>query len=235
VWRYIGTMKHTITASVIVGVCIVLAGLSVCRGLHDISAKDRAVSVKGLATREVKADYAVWPLSFTISGNNLKGLYAREAELAKSLGEQLQAKGFTQEDIRHGKISVSDNWENYYGQRPLNQYTLTSSVVVSTANVDLVVANQDCVNEFASEGVIIHSYDWQLDYQFNGLTEIKPEMIQEATKNARVVAQKFADDAECSLGSIRHANQGQFSIESDQYQPWMKHIRVVTTIDYYLR
>ena len=84
------------------------------------------------------------------------------------------------------------------------------------------------------EGIIVESGEWSVDYQFNGLAELKPQMIEEATRNARAVAQKFADDAQCSLGSIRRANQGQFSIEDDQYQPWVKHVRVVTTLDYFL-
>ena len=75
---------------------------------------------------------------------------------------------------------------------------------------------------------------WNLDYKYNGLPELKPQMIEEATQNARAVAQKFADDAQCSLGSIRRASQGQFSVENDEYQPWVKHVRVVTTVDYYL-
>lgn len=84
------------------------------------------------------------------------------------------------------------------------------------------------------QGIIVVANEWSLDYQYNGLNNLKPSMIEEATKNARAVAQKFADDADCSLGSIRTANQGQFSIESDQYQPWMKHVRVVTTVEYLL-
>ena len=96
------------------------------------------------------------------------------------------------------------------------------------------MASQGCQSELLGRGIIVNSQDWNLDYQFNGLTELKPQMIEEATKNARTVAQKFADDANCSLGSIRSAYQGQFSVESDQYQPWIKHVRVVTTIDYYL-
>ena len=95
--------------------------------------------------------------------------------------------------------------------------------------------NQGCQAELLAKGVILNSYSWNTDYQFNGLTELKPEMIEEATKNARSVAQKFADDAQCSLGSIRKASQGQFSVETDNNQPWIKHIRVVSTIDYYLR
>ena len=73
-----------------------------------------------------------------------------------------------------------------------------------------------------------------MEYQYNGLSELKPEMIEEATKNARAVAQKFADDASCRLGTIRRASQGQFSVEPDEYQPWIKHVRVVTTVDYFL-
>jgi hypothetical protein len=101
--------------------------------------------------------------------------------------------------------------------------------------VDLVVENQNCITELLEKGIILDVHEWEMDFQYNSLTSIKPEMIEEATRNAHVVAQKFADDADCRLGSIRRASQGQFSIDGDQYQPWIKHIRVVTTVDYYLR
>ena len=133
-----------------------------------------------------------------------------------------------------GNTSTNDNWANYYDRRPDNHYTLNSSVIISTDKVDLVIASQGSISELLNEGIILNSYDWSIDYQYNSLNDLKPAMIEEATKNARAVAQKFADDANCTLGSIRRANQGQFSVESDQYRPWIKHVRVVTTVDYYL-
>lgn len=60
-------------------------------------------------------------------------------------------------------------------------------------------------------------------------------MIEEATKNARKAAEKFAKDSDSELGKIKHAYQGQFSIENrDANTPYIKRIRVVTTIDYSL-
>ena len=147
----------------------------------------------------------------------------------------LLSLGFEESDIRQGSITVEDNWSSYYGdRRPEFHYTLNTSLIVSTEKVQLVVASQGKESELLKEGIIVTSNRWNLDYQFNGLPELKPSMIEEATQNARAVAQKFADDAQCSLGSIRRASQGQFSIESDEYQPWVKHIRVVTTVDYFL-
>lgn len=121
-----------------------------------------------------------------------------------------------------------------YDHRPEYKYTLRASVVVSTDSVQLVVRNNGCASELLNRGIIVNTSEWQMEYQYNGLSELKPEMIEEATKNARAVAQKFANDAECDLGSIVRASQGQFSIESDDYQPWLKHVRVVTTVDYKL-
>ena len=106
--------------------------------------------------------------------------------------------------------------------------------IVSTDKVQLVVSSQGKEAELLKEGIIVKTERWNLDYQYNGLPELKPLMIEEATRNARAVAQKFAEDAKCSLGSIRRASQGQFSIENDEYQPWVKRVRVVTTVDYIL-
>ena len=193
------------------------------------------MSVKGLSTREVQADYAVWPLSYGWNGNDLPSLYAQLENVTGRVKKHLLALGFEESDIRQGSISVSNNWENYYsGQRPEYKYTLSTSLIVSTDKVPLVVASQGKESELLKEGIIVKTEKWNLDYQYNGLPELKPAMIEEATQNARAVAQKFADDAQCSLGSIRRANQGQFSIESDEYQPWIKRVRVVTTVDYFL-
>jgi hypothetical protein len=183
----------------------------------------------------VEADYAVWPLSFGWNGNDLPALYDQLEKVSARVMKHLQSLGFEESDIRRGPISVSNNWENYYGERrPEFKYTLSTSLIVSTDKVKLVVSSQGKEADLLKEGIIVTSNKWDLDYQYNGLPELKPAMIEEATRNARAVAQKFADDAQCSLGSIRRASQGQFSVEPDQYQPWVKHVRVVTTVDYFL-
>lgn len=228
-------MKNNVIAGALIALGLCLGGMFVYLGINNFAAKDRAVSVKGLSTREVEADYAVWPLSFGWNGNDLPALYSQLEKVSERVKKHLLSLGFEESDIRQGSISVSNNWENYYGDhRPEYRYTLSTSLIVSTDKVQLVVASQGKEADLLKEGIIVTSNKWDLDYQYNGLPELKPAMIEEATRNARAVAQKFADDAQCSLGSIRRASQGQFSIEPDEYQPWVKHVRVVTTVDYFL-
>lgn len=227
-------MKNNIYAGVCIALGLTLAGLFVYCGISKYASKDRAVSVKGLSTRDVEADYAVWPLSYAWSGNDLPALYEKVEQVTVRVKKHLLSLGFEESDIRQGSVTVTNNWENYYGNRPEYRYTLSTSLIVSTDKVQKVVASQGKEASLLKEGIIVKTESWNLDYQFNGLPELKPAMIEEATQNARAVAKKFADDAKCSLGSIRRASQGQFSVESDQYQPWLKHVRVVTTVDYYL-
>ena len=228
-------MKNNVFAGGLIALGLFFGGLFIYCGITRFANKDRAVTVKGLSTREVEADYAVWPLSYAWSGNDLPALYERLEQVTARVKKHLLALGFEEADIRQGSINVHDNWSDYYGNhRPEYKYTLNTSLIVSTNKVKLVVESQGKEAELLKEGIIVKTEQWNLDYQYNGLPELKPSMIEEATQNARAVAQKFADDAQCSLGSIRRASQGQFSVENDQYQPWVKHVPVVTTVDYFL-
>jgi len=228
-------MEKRFVSALLIAIGIALAGLFVYLGIHQVAYKDRAVTVKGLSQRTVQADYVVWPLKFSVSGNDLTALSKRLTEVEQTTRKFFVEKGFQESDISLSNVEVEDNWANYYERRPEYNYTISRSLIISTKDVDRVVSNQGCQAELLAQGVILNSYAWNTNYQYNGLSDLKPEMIEEATKNARAVAQKFADDAQCSLGSIRNASQGQFSITNDDNQPWMKHIRVVTTIDYYLK
>lgn len=227
--------NNHIFSACILAIGIALAGLFVYCGIHQFATKDRIVSVKGLSTRDVQADFVVWPLDFQVRGNDISALYDDMARIEKTAKAFFIDKGFKESELTRGNISIDDNWASYYGVRPEYHYTLRTSLIISTPDIERVIANLGCQSELLRKGMILQSYDWNTDFQYNGLTDIKPEMVQEATQNARQVAQKFAEDAQCRLGSIQYANQGQFSVESDNYQPWIKHVRVVTTVSYYLK
>ncbi|MBR1426029.1 MAG: SIMPL domain-containing protein [Paludibacteraceae bacterium] len=228
-------MKNNLLAALCVALGLTLCGLCIGGGITKMANKDHHVTVKGLATRTVEADHAVWPLHFGIAGNDLQSLYTDRERVSREIHNLLIKQGFAESDIRDGNVSVENNWSNYYGDhRPEHHYSLSASVVVSTDDVMRVVNSRGCESSLLNQGIIVNTHDWQVEYQYNGLAELKPEMIEEATKNARAVAQKFADDADCRLGRLTSASQGQFSIESDEFQPWIKYVRVVTTVNYQL-
>ena len=224
-----------VVSALILAIGIAVAGWFVYSGIEKMASKDRAVVVKGLSTRDVQADYVVWPLEFAVHGNDISSLYSDLGRIEQTARAFFMDKGFKESNLSRGNISIDDNWSGYYERRPEFHYTLRTSLIISTPDVERVIANLGCQSELLKKGVILQSYDWNTDFQYNGLTSLKPEMVQEATQNARQVAMKFAEDAQCRLGSIQQANQGQFTVESDNNQPWIKHVRVVTTVSYYLR
>ena len=111
-------MKNNIYAAALIAAGIVICGWSIYLGMSKYANKDRAVSVKGLSTRDVEADYAVWPLSYAWSGNDLPALYEKVEQVTGRVKQHLLSLGFEESDIRQGSVTVSNNWENYYGNRP---------------------------------------------------------------------------------------------------------------------
>ena len=136
-------MKNNVFAGGLIALGLFFGGLFIYCGITRFANKDRAVTVKGLSTREVEADYAVWPLSYAWSGNDLPALYERLEQVTARVKKHLLALGFEEADIRQGSINVHDNWSDYYGNhRPEYKYTLNTSLIVSTNKVKLVVESQ---------------------------------------------------------------------------------------------
>ena len=217
-------------------------GYLIKEGIGDYAQKDRYVSVKGLAERDVYADKVVWPIQLKDAGNDLTGLYENMAGKTEKVMAFLKKNGIPEREIFVSATTVYDRQtERYVSDNvPLNRYQASKVITVATNSVDLVRKLLSSQEELLKQGVAIASGEsWEgvwPNYSFNDLNELKPEMIEEATKNAHSVADKFASDSKSELGSIRYANQGQFTItDRDSNTPYIKTISVVTTIDYYLK
>ena len=231
-------MKNRIIESVIWAVGLALAGLFVCNGLSDFSARSRVVTVKGLAEMEVKADKVTWPLTYKVLGNGMVSLYNEIKETNKTITDFLKSKGIKEEEISVNAPEIIDTKADRYNNTPQPyRYNVTTVVTVTSRQVDLVRSLINEQSELLKQGVAITSGDYRYNvaYDYTSLNDIKPKMIEEATKNARAAAEKFAKDSGSRLGGIQRANQGQFSIsDRDSNTPHIKRVRVVTTIDYLL-
>lgn len=214
---------------------------------------DRYVTVKGLAERTVKSDLAIWSISFRASGDDFKTVLSQEDAQRKTVLDFLRKEDVADSEIAIGPPSVLDREAMEYGsvQGKQSRYILSQTVTVTSQDVDRISAANQKVGELLQQGVILASSSGmsgsQLTYKYNGLNSIKPDMITEATKNARAAADRFAQDSGSNVGSIRQASQGNFSIsaanagsqtDSGGYgnadSSLMKTVRVVTTVEYYL-
>lgn len=227
--------------ALLLGVCLAvgmtLAGFFVARALHDARAADRFVTVKGLSEREVPADLALWPIVFTNTGDDLSALQSAVERDAEAIRAFLGRLGFEDGETSLSAPRVTDyQAQGYGGQQPPERYLVESTLTLRTSKVDAVKAAIQRSGELVRAGVtLIRSYEYSTQYLFTRLEEVKPEMIAEATRDARRAAQQFAEDSGSRVGSIRRAQQGYFSIEDrDAYSPEVKRVRVVTTVEYLL-
>lgn len=200
---------------------------------------ERTVTVKGLSEREYKADIVIWPIQFTTAGNDLAKVYSSIDQSTENITAFLKHAGIDETEISFSSPAITDKSAQQYGgqSQPEFRYTASQSVTVYSANIDTVRMLMKRMSELGKQGIVFtgDSYQSQIEYLFSRLNEVKPEMIEEATRKAREVAEKFAADSKSSLGKIRSASQGQFSIsERDKNNPHIKKVRVVSTVAYYL-
>jgi hypothetical protein len=231
-------MKNYITEAVILTFGALFLGLLLKTGIDNCAYKDRCVSVKGLSEMEVPADKVTYPLVFKEIGNDLQQIYTNVNAKNKTIVAFLTAKGISENDISISAPTIIDlEAERFVVERPAYRYNVTSVITVSTSEVDKVKALITQQSELLTKGVALLSgeYQYAIVYEFTKLNEIKPQMIEEATKNARAAAEKFALDSQSELGKIKRANQGLFTInDRDINTPDIKKVRVVTTVEYYL-
>jgi hypothetical protein len=223
-----------------VGLGMVIMGATVSSAVYKLRAGQRYVTVKGLAEREVDTDLVIWPLTFEVSTNDLAELQKGVDTKRQIIGQFLAAGGFAEAEISQSAPRIRDTQsEVTYGQQtpPKFRYVAQATVLLRTNKIALVKQTVDKSGELIGKGVLLvgENYGKTTEFLFTGLNEIKPAMIQEATKNARAAAEQFAKDSGSKVGKIKTATQGLFTItDRDMNSPDKKQVRVVTTVEYYL-
>ncbi len=233
-------MKNYYVEATILAVAIVVFGTFVKNSLDRFTDKERVVTVKGLSEREVPADKVIWPLIYKELGNDPADIYQRIEKKNATVMDFLKKHGLTDNEISVNPPQVKDRFADSWSQENiLNRYVASSVIIVNSTQVELVRNIMQKQAELMKTGIALISEDYgnnMVKYEFTGLNEIKPEMVEESTKNARATAEKFAKDSDSELGKIRRATQGQFSITNrDNNTPHIKNVRVVSTIEYYIR
>jgi hypothetical protein len=221
--------------------CVGLIGLGfqIGKSLVAFRALERTVTVKGLSEREVNANIAIWPITFNEADNDLDRLYADIQKKNALITTFLTGQGFPEAALSTGPPSVIDKQaQGYSGSQDIKfRYSAQSTITVYTEDVARVLQARKRLVDLGREGIAFvgRGYQTQTEFLYTELNRLKPEMIQEATRNAREVAEKFAKDSQSRLGKIKQARQGQFSINNrDSNTPYIKKVRVVSTVTYYL-
>jgi len=232
-------IQQAFTHGILIAIGLSIFGYFISNSIVKIKELDRTVTVKGLAEREVPANIAIWPIRFNLAENNLNTLYSSIQNNKTEVINFLKANGFNDDEISTSQPAIVDRQAEGYFEADRYKYRYTTDVVITVYTNDLnkVRMTMDKLVELGKKGIVIaaQNYDNRTEYIFTELNNIKPEMVEEATKQGREVAEKFALDSNSKLGKIKKAYQGQFSIQDrDSNTPYIKKVRVVSTLEYYL-
>ena len=231
--------ENRVIGAALIALGIVCLGWFVKAGIDNFANKDRKVNVKGLAEREVEADKVTWPIVSKELGNDLPELYDKIGVTQGKIKAFLLRHGIKEAELTVNAPQVLDLNAREYGER--NQpyrFIVTSVISVTSQQVSQVrgiIARQ---GDLLKEGVAIvdGGYENPVTYDYVSFKEMKPKMMQEAIENAEKTAQQFAENSHSKLDKIVSADQGQFSIDNrDENTPWIKKVRVVTTVTYSLK
>ncbi len=232
------SMNKSYISGLLIALGLLALGLCLRSGLAKVADRDRVVTVRGLAEKEVQANKVTWPIVYQALGNDLASIYNNIEASNATITAFLNSRGITAEEISINAPTVDDRQANAYASN-ISQYRYASTQVITvTSNkVDQVRKIINEQGQLMKQGIAIQvdNYQYATIYEYTGLNDIKPDMIAEATHNAREAAQKFADDSGSKIGKIQSAQQGQFSIsDRDPYTPYIKNVRVVTSLTYSL-
>ena len=222
-----------------IGISIVMAAVSLALGLANIITPERSVSVRGLAEREVDADLAVWNMSFSMGENSLESMQRSILEKTEVIKKYLIKHGLEESDFTVKPAAITDNSLNSYMDQTKITYKFVArqTILVRSEKIEAVKSAYADSLELVSAGIAVNQdYDSKVSYEFTKLNDIKPEMIAEATKNARTAAEQFAHDSNSKVGKIKKATQGLFTIEDAAVGlEDKKSVRVVNTVEYLLK
>lgn len=234
------TSSRSLAAAVVVALGLAAAGWFAAQGMARLKTQDRFVTVKGSAEKIVDADLVVWPLSHTVAGNDLPLVQRQLDANTVTIREFFAKAGFKPEEIVVSPPRLEDRWAWAYGEnRPPERYRYSTTVTLRTNRVADAIAALRRTGELVSRGILIGGQEGggsEPTFDYTQLNAVKPALIAEATANARKSAEQFAKDSGARLGGIRSANQGVVSIsDRDPGSPQVKTVRVVTTVEYFLK
>ena len=224
-----------ILAALLIAIGLAASGFFIGEGISGRNSTRRTISVKGLSEREVPASVATWTVGYSATGNDLGAINKKLADSTKAVLDFLKEAGFAEADMAVQPPAVRDtsmDERDKDSPPPPERYSASQAVLLRTAKVDAIKPALASASNLMVSGVLL-SGKAEPNYIFNQLNEIKPGMIQEATKNARIAAEQFSRDSQTTLGKLRNASQGWFKVDNrDDATPERKVVRVVVDVEY---
>ncbi|WP_297338236.1 SIMPL domain-containing protein [Algoriphagus sp.] len=174
------------------------------------------INVTGLGEQNFTSDLIVWEGNFTRESSNIQSAYANLEKDRASVTAYLVSKGIPEEQLVFNAVTTNPQYQQNYSNdgRYMGQtftgYQLNQSLVIESEEVEKVEKISREITELLNQGIAFYSQ--QPRYYYTELESLKLEMIAKATEDARIRAERIAQNSNANLGNLISANMGVFQI-----------------------
>jgi hypothetical protein len=230
--------QRWLASALVIAAGMIVGGYLLGDGLTRAREADRAVTVRGLAERDVTADLATWTIAYSATAPDLASAQASVDRDSTAIRAFFKELGFPADALQPTGVNVMTMTND-----GLTSFTVRQRMALRTTDIKRAQNAVKRQFDLVRRGVMLEEGSG-MAYTFTKLNDIKPEMVAAATRDARSSAEQFAKDSGTSVGQIKGATQGYFEItarDGDSGGGWgvsdtpYKKVRVVTTVDFYLR
>jgi uncharacterized protein len=208
-------MKNHLTAIIFALAIIIAAGL-LGNAVVNRNKKSGTIDVTGLGQKNFSSDMIVWEGTFARENMDIKMAYSELENDRKAVTAYLVSKDIPKDLIIFQAVSINPMYQqnyssagNYMGQTFLG-YQLNQSLKIESREVEKVEQISREISELLLQGVRFYSQAPR--FYYTELESLKIEMIAIATEDARLRAEKIAQNSGSKLGNLISASMGIFQI-----------------------
>lgn len=210
-------MKHfqgTIIA-VIGALGLIGAGYFIGKSLQRFGGSNNVVTVRGIGQKDIKANYGSWQIEFFVSEPTLEGAMKSFKKSNQTIKDFLHSHGFREDEISLGvpNVRFATEQNKEVASKKVN---VEGVVYVASEEVEKMQTAFGNMAALFDRGIILNGWNQFPVYSIKNFDALRPQLLEEATKSALAVAQKFSEAAEVKLGKVKNLNQGAFSITSKE-------------------
>ena len=209
---------RSVIIALIAAVSAVACVMIFTSGLVDYkkSAGGSGITATGSASCDFESDLIVWRGSFSVRGNTPKEAYSVIKKDAGLVKKYLEDNQVSEDEMVFSSINISQKYTSryddegrYLGDEP-DGYELTQTMTVSSYDIDKVEAISRDISTLIEAGVELESN--QPEYYYTKLDEMKLDLIEKATANAKKRVDIIASGTGGTPGTLLSANLGVFQI-----------------------
>ena len=173
---------------------------------------DNGITVTGSAKTTATADNVVWTLNVALSRPLVADAVKKVGADVDAVSAYLTKGGIAADALTLGSVSTYGNeeWQNGNNTGRILSYRASRDITVRTSDVQLVYKLSQGIGTLLESGVTVNNYGPQ--YYISTLSDLRPQLLEEAMKDAKTRAVAITKAVGGSVGSVQSVKSGVFQV-----------------------